>query len=104
MQGYMTIEGAAGYASVSTRTIKRWIHAGLPVYQGTTRGKVLIRPVDIDSYLTRKQTSRVDLDALIDDVLQDLSGREAVGLRTEPTSTPGVATALTRSRGKWSRT
>lgn len=70
--GYLSIEGAAGYASVSTKTVRRWIQAGLPVYQGTTRGKVLIRPRDIDSYLMRRQTPHVDLDALVEDVLSSL--------------------------------
>ena len=41
---YLPIDGAAQYASVSTKTIQRWIKGGLPVYQGTARGKVLIRP------------------------------------------------------------
>ena len=40
--GYVSIEGAARYASVSTKTVKRWIQGGLPVYQGRARGKVLI--------------------------------------------------------------
>jgi len=66
----------AKYASVSTKTIHRWINLGLPGYQGTTRGKVLIRPTDIDSYLTRRQTRQVDLDAMVDEVLQDIQGQK----------------------------
>jgi hypothetical protein len=78
--GYFSIEGAAGYASVSTKTIKRWIQAGLPVYQGTTRGKVLIRPTDIDGYLMRRQAPQVDLNTLVDDVLSGLCGFQGEGL------------------------
>jgi hypothetical protein len=74
--GYFPIMQAAKYASVSTKTIHRWINLGLPVYQGTTRGKVLIRPTDIDSYLTRRQTRQVDLDAMVDEVLQDIQGQK----------------------------
>lgn len=76
--GYLSIQGAAHYASVSTRTIKRWITRGLPVYQGTLRGKVLIKPADIDAYLEKKRVPMpdVDLDAMVEDVLAGL-GREA---------------------------
>ena len=71
---YLPIDGAAQYASVSTKTIQRWIKGGLPVYQGTTRGKVLIRPTDIDHYLTRHQARRIDLDAMVDEVLRGVQG------------------------------
>jgi excisionase family DNA binding protein len=71
--GYLSIEGAARYASVSPKTIKRWIQEGLSVYQGTTRGKVLIRPGDIDAYLMRKEAPRVDLNAIVKAVINDLS-------------------------------
>jgi phage terminase Nu1 subunit (DNA packaging protein) len=91
MQGYMTIAGASEYASVSTRTIKRWIKAGLPVYQGTVRGKVLIRPTDIDVHLTRRQAPQLDLNAMVEDVL--------LGFRKEPK----LATEPMRPRAKWSR-
>ncbi len=72
--GYLAIEGAAQYASVSTKTIQRWTKGGLPVYQGSTRGKVLIRPTDIDAYLTRRQTRPVDLDAMVNEVLWGVQG------------------------------
>lgn len=71
--GYLTIHGAAQYASVSAKTVSRWVASGLPVYQGTTRGKVLIRPADIDAYLTRRQATVVNLNALVEDVLQGLN-------------------------------
>ena len=73
MQGYVSIRDAADYASVSTRTVKRWVHAGLPVYQGCHRGKVLIKPSDIDTYLQRKTAPKVDLDTMVDEVLQGIS-------------------------------
>lgn len=70
--GYLTIHGAAQYASVSTKTLRRWITSGLPVHQGTTRGKVLIRPADIDAYLTRRQVPVLDLNALVNDTLRGM--------------------------------
>lgn len=89
--GYLSLEEAARYASVSTRTMKRWIRAGLPVYQGTLRGKVLIRPTDIDAYLTRQQVAQPDLNALVEDVL--------IGFGTGSKS----AMEVTRPRAKWAR-
>ncbi len=74
--GYFPIMEAATYASVSTKTIQRWITAGLPVYQGTARGKVLIRPTDIDLYLTRKQARQIDLDAIITDAVRGVQGEQ----------------------------
>jgi excisionase family DNA binding protein len=73
--GYFPIMDAAKYASVSTKTVQRWIKGGLPVYQGTARGKVLIRPTDIDSYLTRRQARQIDLDAIVNDTLRDLQAQ-----------------------------
>lgn len=71
--GYLSIAGAAQYASVSKKTIKRWINGGLVVHQGTARGKVLIRPSDIDAYLMRKQAPSLNLDELVNDVCRDLN-------------------------------
>jgi hypothetical protein len=73
---YLPIEGAAKYASVSTKTIQRWIKAGLPVYQGTIRGRVLIRPTDIDLYLTRRQARQINLDAIVNEVLLGVQGEK----------------------------
>lgn len=93
--GYLTIAGAAHYASVSQRTIKRWITRGLPVYQGVMRGKVLVRPSDIDLYLQRKAVKpEVDLDALVNEVMTGLSPKAGIS--------PGTETSA-RPRAKWAR-
>lgn len=72
--GYFPIMEAAKYASVSPKTIHRWIKGGLPTYQGTHRGKVLLRPDDIDGYLTKRQARPIDLDAMVDEVLREIQG------------------------------
>ena len=72
-QGYMSLVDAAAWVGVSPRTLKRWITRGLPTYQAGPREKVLVRPGDIEQFLTRKQAPTPDLGAMVEDVLQGLS-------------------------------
>src|SRR5688572_1564181 len=71
--GYLTLDAAAQYASVSPRTVKRWIARGLAVYQGTPRGKILVRPGDIDQYLEKRTAPRLDLDVMAHEVMRGLA-------------------------------
>ncbi len=71
-QGYLPLKKAADWAGVSRKTLKRWIHAGLPCYRACARGKVLIRPVDIDQFLTREAVPQVDLERVVDEVVADV--------------------------------
>lgn len=70
--GYLSLKGATQWASVSLKTLKRWIAAGLPVYQGSAGGKVLVKPQDIDQFLQRRQVSQVDVNALVDETLREM--------------------------------
>lgn len=70
--GYLSLNTAAAYADVSTKTLRRWIAAGLPVYQGSTGGKVLVKPQDIDQFLTRRQVPQVDINALVNETLREM--------------------------------
>ena len=72
--GYLGITEAAEWAGVSQRTLKRWIARGLPCYQAVPRGKVLLKPADIEQFLTKRQVPRPDLDALVGEVLEELRG------------------------------
>ncbi len=84
LQNYLVAEGSlrraglwmtdvpAAWAGVSVRTMKRWIKKGLPTYQAGPREKLLIRPADIDGFLTKCQAHPVDLDAMVEDVLKSL--------------------------------
>lgn len=71
--GYIPLIEAATWAGVSPRTLKRWISRGLPIYQAGPREKVLVKPSDIDQFLTRKQVPVPDLGAMVEEVLQGLS-------------------------------
>jgi predicted site-specific integrase-resolvase len=70
--GYLPLKEAAGWAGVSARTVKRWIADGLPCYQAGHRTKVLIRPMDIDQFLTRRQVPKIDIDALVEKTLREM--------------------------------
>ena len=70
--GYLPLKEAAIWAGVSARTVKRWLADGLPSYQAGHRTKVLIRPMDIDEFLTRRQVPQVNIKALVDEVLHEL--------------------------------
>ena len=69
--GYLPFLEAASWAGVSVKTLKRWIKKGLPTYQAGPREKVLIRPADIDAFLSR-QIQAPDLHAMVEDVLRSL--------------------------------
>ncbi len=68
----MSLETAAKWSDVSRKTVQRWIGKGLPVYQEGPRTKVLIRPSDIEAFLTRRQLAQPELDQMVDQVLADL--------------------------------
>lgn len=71
--GYLPLSVAAQWAGVSPRTLRRWISCGLPVYRSGPRSKVLLRPCEIDQFLTRQQASSPDLSAMIEETMADLT-------------------------------
>lgn len=74
LRGYVSLREAAQWASVSMKTLKRWIQRGLPVYQAGPRTKVLLRLEDIERFLTRRQERSIDLGQLVNDVIAGLGG------------------------------
>jgi excisionase family DNA binding protein len=70
--GFLPLKEAAVWAGVSARTVKRWLADGLPCYQAGHRTKVLIRPTDIDQFLTRRQATKVDIDTLVENTLREM--------------------------------
>jgi excisionase family DNA binding protein len=74
----MPIKEAARWAGVSERTMKRWIARGLTTYQAGPREKVLIRPADIDAFLTRRQVPVPDLDAMVEEVMSSVRSEAAL--------------------------
>jgi predicted site-specific integrase-resolvase len=82
--GYLSLKKAAAWADVSIKTVKRWIAAGLPVYQGVSGGKVLLKPQDIDRFLQKRQVPQVDLDALVNETLKELESEGAKSRKGQP--------------------
>jgi len=80
-RGFLPLEQAAIWAGVSTRTIRRWLDAGLPKYQAGPRSKVLIRTGDIEQFLTRQQAAQPDLNPLVEEVLGSLSSTQRSSTR-----------------------
>ncbi|MCZ6799646.1 MAG: helix-turn-helix domain-containing protein [Nitrospirae bacterium] len=68
----MSLETAATWCDVSPKTVQRWIGKGLPCYQEGPRTKVLIRPSDIETFLTKRQVKKLDLDAMVEAVFDEL--------------------------------
>jgi predicted site-specific integrase-resolvase len=69
----MALPEAARWTGVSPKTIRKWIRNGLPQYRGTTRGKVLVRPGDIDLFLIREQAHEINLGQIVDEVMSALT-------------------------------
>ncbi len=74
-RGFLSLEHAAQWSDVSVKTVRRWISQGLPRYQEGPRSKVLIRPGDIEQFLTRRQAAKPVLDAMVEEVLDELKAR-----------------------------
>ena len=72
--GFLPLAEAAQWSGVSPKTMKRWIAKGLPVYQSGPRSKVLIRPSDIETFLTKRQVAKPELDAMVEATLGELRG------------------------------
>ena len=68
--GFFPLEKAAVWAGVSEKTLKRMIHRGLPYYQTGPRGKILLKPSDIERFM--KQPKQ-DLDVMVEEVMGELA-------------------------------
>jgi excisionase family DNA binding protein len=76
--GYLQLREAAKWASVSTKTVQRWIKRGLPHYSSSASrgGRVLIRLEDLDQFIqgTKRQAPQIDLNKLVDETFREIIG------------------------------
>ena len=62
--------------SSSRRTVKRWLDRGLPFFQAAPGSKILIKPEDVEAFLTRHCRTQVDLNALVDEVMAEIVAKQ----------------------------
>ncbi len=70
--GFLDLHNACKWASVSPRTLRRWIDRGLRVHRHSSRSKILVRPADIEAFLISQQKPQPDLNAIVSATVQDL--------------------------------
>lgn len=70
--GFLSLKHAADWADVSPKTIKRWLIQGLQYFQANPKGKILIRPCDIQAFLNQNQTCQFNLEATINKTLIEI--------------------------------
>ncbi len=71
-QAWGTMPAAAEYAGVGKARIRRWMKNGLK-HSRLPTGRVLIRFVDIDSYLERYQVDEeAVVNATVNEILRDM--------------------------------
>lgn len=71
-RGFLPLKDAAQWASISVKTLERWMARGLPAYHAGAGTKRLVRTADIEQFLTRQQTAKPDLNRMVDEVSRDL--------------------------------
>ncbi len=75
-RGYLSLRDAAAWASVSVRTVERWLLLGLPTSQVTPRGRRLVRVADLDTFLAgKRRVQKQELNALVEDAMKQLGVR-----------------------------
>ena len=72
---FLDIKTTAQWCSVSPRTIRRWISAGLPIFQASPRSKILLRADDVQAFLSRQRPPQSDLDRLVAQTWEELVKR-----------------------------
>ena len=70
--GFLPLAEAAKWAGVSEKTMKRMIHRGLPSHQTGPRGKILLKPCDIEQFMKRPKEG---LDQMVEEVMGKLAGK-----------------------------
>ncbi len=76
---FVSLQGAATFADASTRTIRRWLLEGLKSYQPVPKGKIFLRPCEIEEFVMRRARPQPSLTVLVEDTMTDLMGRKNKG-------------------------
>ena len=70
---WMDLKALQGYACVSERTLREWIHrASDPLPASRVGTKILIRRTVFDDWLEKHQVRRVDIGSIVDELVGEL--------------------------------
>jgi excisionase family DNA binding protein len=68
---WLDLRRLQGYAAVSERTLRTWIHAPVdPLPAARVGTKFLVRRSEFDRWLERRRVDPLDLGAIVEDVVQ----------------------------------
>jgi excisionase family DNA binding protein len=70
-RGWAKVKEAAKYAGVSVRTLRDWLKNGLR-HSRVSAGMILVSYAAIDDYLVGFEVNENQVDAIVDDVMQEL--------------------------------
>ena len=69
--GFLTVRQASLWTGLSTKSIRRLIKRGLKVYRTCQRGRLLLRPEDLQHFLGRHYTDVPDRENMVNNVMID---------------------------------
>jgi hypothetical protein len=69
--GWGSVRDCKGYAGVSERTFRDWLHMGLR-HARLPSGRILVRFADIDTYLERFCDSANRADRIVDEIMSEV--------------------------------
>jgi excisionase family DNA binding protein len=70
-RGWAKVKEAAKYAGVSVRTLRDWLKNGLR-HSRVSAGMIIVSYAAIDDYLVGFEVNENQVDAIVDDVMQEL--------------------------------
>lgn len=70
-RGWAKVKDAARYAGISERSFRDWLKDGL-LHSRLSTGTILVAYAAIDEYLARFEVSRNQVDAIVNEVMQEL--------------------------------
>jgi len=75
---FFDLAGASCYlgGALSVRSLRRLIAAGFLPFYRVGRGKVMVSKADLERFMKAHRQTAVDLNALADEALEDIGGKQ----------------------------
>lgn len=72
---WLDLKALQGYACVSERTLREWIHRGANPLPATRVGtKILVRRSTFDQWLENHRLKTIDVGCIVDDIVAEVMG------------------------------